>query len=504
MKLILVLAFAMMSCRPSGHEEGELAELGETSTFGIADIKKLIADNPQMRTGEELLEALPSALLSRYTILHTSRSIQNASSQNPRVILFSDKFFIGFNGDSSQRGNDRIELMEYDRKKHQFNLAEVRLAEPAGPTVVENPKICSVCHGADAHPLWDPYAEWPGAFDTGDHFFNTKWAEAEFKRFSQGNAKKGRYQKLKDLSTYTSRTPSRDLANVLDKLLEDRIAYHLFPSIKNLSSYVYALQAVDSRCSDIESFIPASLATKFKSNYQSVKSETNGRYTQFSEYRINLARVMGHYREGDDVPYSDLDFSTERDHNLIAGLRYLLERDGGSIGYWFSTIGMDVYRMPRDSTATKLGQGLAKVSIPYLVKQGIDLQDCNKLKRASLKALENLQTTSPDPIATGNPKPLSIVDSNKLPQDQFLRNTYQFVASSCSNCHQAGGDVPKIPFLDPAAMAKELQGSNLLSEIERRIKLPANARDVMPPAAPIQDLDIINGFLQALKYVKEH
>src|SRR5271169_4010700 len=83
--------------------------------FDFAAFRALI-EARQIRSVEELLPALPVSLRYRYALVFASRSLQGASSVNPRVVMYGAdaRFVITFNGEAAQRGFESVETMEFD------------------------------------------------------------------------------------------------------------------------------------------------------------------------------------------------------------------------------------------------------------------------------------------------------------------------------------------------------------------------------------------------------
>src|SRR5439155_15939053 len=109
---------------------------------------------------EELLAALPAPQRSRYALMFESRSLQGATPENPRVILFGPdaRIILTFNGSPAQRGFRVVETMEFDDGEKEFRLRELVFPDPAGGAaqvqVSEvNPPHCARCHGAPPRPV---------------------------------------------------------------------------------------------------------------------------------------------------------------------------------------------------------------------------------------------------------------------------------------------------------------------------------------------------------------
>src|SRR6266700_4996759 len=110
-----------------------------------------------VRSVEQLLPLLSPALRSGFVLVFDSRSVQEASLLDPRVLLFGNdaRFIISFNGEARQRGFDVVETMEFDDASASFELREIRFPGGAGDEVdfsQANPARCAVCHGLPAHP----------------------------------------------------------------------------------------------------------------------------------------------------------------------------------------------------------------------------------------------------------------------------------------------------------------------------------------------------------------
>jgi len=122
------------------------------------------------RTLEAALAQLPAALRSNYVLMFHSRSLQEASPAEPRVLLYSRDatLVVAFNANAAQRGGDALEVMRYDARSARFLFQELRFpagAESSGPVASPlNPPQCLACHGAVARPIWDTYPAWPGAW----------------------------------------------------------------------------------------------------------------------------------------------------------------------------------------------------------------------------------------------------------------------------------------------------------------------------------------------------
>src|SRR5689334_2657737 len=64
---------------------------------------------------EQLIPLLPPAYHSNFTLVHASKSIQQASPLYPRAVLFGDdgRLLMSFNGHQSQFGANTLELLVF-------------------------------------------------------------------------------------------------------------------------------------------------------------------------------------------------------------------------------------------------------------------------------------------------------------------------------------------------------------------------------------------------------
>jgi mono/diheme cytochrome c family protein len=137
--------------------------------FAFQDLRQVLEER---RVGdvEGLIAALPEDLRRHYTLVFSSRSLQEASEDHPRALLFGStaRLILSFNGDPGQRGFDAVETMEVEAATQHVLFREITFA-PAGANAAAvisepNPPRCAVCHGNPARPIWDLPPEWPGVY----------------------------------------------------------------------------------------------------------------------------------------------------------------------------------------------------------------------------------------------------------------------------------------------------------------------------------------------------
>jgi hypothetical protein len=118
----------------------------------------------------DLLALLPEKYRRSYTMIYDSDSIQDATPANPRVVLYGRlaKFILTFNGDPSQVGYDRAEILQFRDDTQQFELRKITFTGGTATISDANPAECVFCHGTDPRPFWSSYNNWPGVFGSQD------------------------------------------------------------------------------------------------------------------------------------------------------------------------------------------------------------------------------------------------------------------------------------------------------------------------------------------------
>jgi hypothetical protein len=176
-----------------------------SSAFGYQDLETLIR-NEDIRSIETLLPRLPLELRGGITFMHASRSLQEGSPANPRVLLFGEtaELVLSFNGREDQLGYDELEVLEFNSKANRFFLRAIQFARNGGAKAVisqPNPARCTTCHGTDPRPLWDGYNFWRGAYGSIDDVLNPQPA------CEPGECPRGEAEWFADFSSDARRHP---------------------------------------------------------------------------------------------------------------------------------------------------------------------------------------------------------------------------------------------------------------------------------------------------------
>lgn len=145
---------------------------------GFERIAALLHKDGTIDSVAKLLPKLPDkSLLEDYVLMRETQSLQSASKDAPRVILFGGSGDLVLAYDST---GESLEAIEFDRKKKRWDFYAVAFKE-GKVHVRKNPDSCTGCHTKELRPNWEPYAYWPGAYnDLEDMSASEKKAYGEF------------------------------------------------------------------------------------------------------------------------------------------------------------------------------------------------------------------------------------------------------------------------------------------------------------------------------------
>jgi hypothetical protein len=478
---------------------GFSAMAARAEPFGFAALRQLI-ETRDVRTVEGLIEALPVALRTHYSLVFASRSLQGASFAAPRAILFGDDatLVVTFNGDSTERGHDAVETMEFDPLNHQFLFREIIFPtggegdKPrfSGP----NPARCAACHGAPARPVWDSAPLWPGVYGERYRAGLSAIEAAGLKTFLAQQQSHPRYRALlgaENLSHRDTYVPtSRELYNgVMPEPPNARLSMLLATlNVRSIVSEIVRapaarahryvlLAAAGGSCGPLAQFYPDAAALSMSHHYAAYEASADAP-------RLQQAANKGHRRASDRDARHGLAAPTE-----AAQLRFVSEQSlGVATRHWTLALEEGTRDLAAPESAGTLDQALFEwvaASDPDLRSMaayrsfGADDGYCAYLRRESRKALEpwyEAHPVRPTPVAAPASGPLTAAEvSRTLAQPAMLER--------CAACHR--GEVgPALPFADTDALALALhregyRRGRLLDEILYRLA-PEAGVDAMP------------------------
>lgn len=465
-------------------------------------LKRLIIENNVVSI-EELLPLLPESFRSHYALMFNSRSLQEASYGDPRVILYGPeaKLVVTFNGQAGQRGFNALETMEFDDATKTFRFHEVTFpgrSTARGESASRigfsdsNPDQCLKCHGRPPRPIWDTYPLWPGAYGERDHFSLSKKEREGLAEFLRNQPSHPRNRHLIDPKLFLERDnllarsatrydgsdsmdPNSELNALLSRLNFRAIAAEVGHA-SGFGVYQYALlAALQPECGGIEDFLPEKIRSSYTRSYDAFAADTD-RINRDQDH-LKLLRTLGGSPADNPLP-----MSTAAGGAAAAKFRYLVEQGLRiSTDQWSPALEKATYDF---STA-----GLSIMDLrPYLLEEVSRRDDrvrdlsatsasssrfCSYLKTRSLRALAGVPTP---PVAVhGVPKTVAVAEKSgpsTFPGHPLLQR--------CIACHE-GGVGPALVFSNQATLARELRErrysrGHLLDEILFRLSPEAGAR----------------------------
>lgn len=453
----------------------------------------LIGEEP-VHSAEDLLARLPETFRSRYVLVFNSRSLQGASFENPRVILFSAdaRLVLTFNGAPSQRGYAAIETMEFDPAASQFVLRELAFsATAAGRSEMQvsqpNPSKCLVCHGNPARPLWDSFPSWPGVYGENYQAPLSREEREGLDAFSTHQAQDPRYRYLADFRRYAApetfhesntqryqgieeEPPNSVLTTLLQRQNLQAIATSLQQSPRFLA-YRYALLAsLDRGCGDPSGYVPAALRRAYAASPADLEADARAK-TRVEEAAKERRLLSGNH-------------AVHAEPESLDRFRYLAELGlGMPAGQWTLALEKDTFDFTmRGPAGSVLEQALAPTLLQedaafgeLFEARGVtdDGKYCAYLKRRSLAALAAVPDQSA--LAQAGRQPAAAAASGSRAQ------TPPALLERCILCHSENAVGPRIPFGQPDLLAAGLARGGypkgtLFDEIVFRLSPEAGAR----------------------------
>lgn len=270
----------------------------------LKDIRSWV-ERGEVRSVEEVVRKLPPDMRSRFVLMERSRSLQQASPQAPRAILYGDRagLVVSFNGAPGHRGYGSIEAIELDPSGLSYEMRSFDFTGATPHISPPNPEICLRCHRALPRHSWEPYPYWPGALGEGPKFSAEERRRLE--TFSASAGSHPLYRHL-DFSRVKSRdsTPAFELyALVTEQNL--RRAPALIAASTDYARYRPALLGALADCPEIASWAPE---LEKNAPWESVRQDTLRRFQKLP------------------APYQRI--LTSAVPSVVAKLRYLLESRG--------------------------------------------------------------------------------------------------------------------------------------------------------------------------------
>jgi hypothetical protein len=469
-----------------------LAEPAPAGEFGFDSLSQVIAER-HVGSVEELLAALPEDLRTHYSLVFSSRSLQGASFEHPRAVLFGSnaQLILTFNGDPSQHGFEAVETMEFDAHANRFIFREITFSldqtPPAARISEPNPARCVACHDHPARPIWDVPPAWPGVYGERYGAGLSTIELRGLRRFLAIQATHPRYRYLQgaaalaDRDTYVSSSRATYNGESVEppnaRLSAQLATFNVRSILSELASQPGFASHLN--CGAVADFYPPSLQPAIAADYKSYSKATAvADHSQSSAKTLRLG--------GRQTPYSGLASPAE-----FTELRYVAERAlDVSTRHWTLAFERGSYDMSAPAGTVTLEQAL----FAWLARTDPELQTvaayrtfnaddayCRHLKRASQLSiaawLETHAAFAPAPDAPNNAAP-----------GHHAPGSMPALVQQCAACHSS--DIaPVLPFGDPAALATRLLDGNyphgrLLDEILFRLT-PEAGTERMPRGVAI-------------------
>jgi hypothetical protein len=498
--------------------------------FNYESLKKLIQDN-QSTSVDDVLPKLPEDCRSHFVLVRNSRSLQYGDDLNPRVILRCDssRLLLSFSNDSRQPGYNTLEAIQFDDPTATFGFKEITFnGSGKTPSLNESPTSCIQCHRTSPRPNWDTYDFWPGVYGgegTGGQIIVGSPEDTAFRAFLKTHdGKQDRYSSLIGLMKYsdvagsiTANSTSEhvplyfavpdvsDINSSISKLNFMKIMKEM-QSLPDYQKYKFAALAAVAGCTQIESFIPASVKVEnSRVSYNAIDTDTRNAYRSYVIEKFKRQRNFSRGPTEHPVPplspaapYYDPEKDGINGYGLqladpIASLRYIMALQKKDIEHWFIARDEGSYDFSDGGYAEQqLSALLAEeviasnpefkssfnikfdpdILIKYLTNQ-ISPETCENLKKISLQALSTSgETAEANPI-------VAKANFNSAPNIVMPKSL-----NTCVQCHAMKIEgIPSIPFNNPQDLKPLLNQGNyprgaLLEEIYYRVN--TNGPDHMP------------------------
>jgi hypothetical protein len=483
---------ARNSLQISPNYQLSLDRLMTRDPLSLEQIGHLVASSENYDDFIKRLGLKAPELFENAVILHHSASLQHASFENPRVLLFGRGTVLGFSEDPNKKERV-VELLAFNPSDSRFKPAEIEFLPGKKPTLKNNPKECGACHGLgdEFRPLWQPYDVWPNAFGArAGVFFGIKQdsgnrdEEKAYKRFIQNDSLTGIYASIAGRPSLTPRfgkslqlEGNTDFTQYISSFNFLKMMTILKNEFKQDNPFRYALLAGLNGCIlnekkpghkglSVEDFIPTSIISKMPLKHQDILSDTIQARKEMMERFISQ---YGHYFVGTNEDFSftqRLDF----ENGIIGNARFILENLGIEWSRFTLSMGENLYSMAVPTILSgELGTAFRAFSLDIFLELMPKIQiqdggskseytwaffDCEKLAKKSREALTNSAITF---------RPLPAIDK---------RTSGSGLApmARCVQCHAVKKQGPYIPFDDGVELQKWLRQKKHLEKTITRIR----------------------------------
>ena len=480
-------------------------------------------ETQRLRSVEQVLTTLSPTLRYRYLLVFSSRSLQEASYEAPRVILFDNdaRTIITFNGDPAQRGFNALEVMNFDEASGRFEFREITFPSAADASVgvtfsAPNPPRCQSCHGGMPRPIWDSGPLWPGVYGERYGMKLSGRERAGLEAFLARQGSDPRYRLLlgverwSDPETFrvsshaqyasTAQEPPNAQFGTLLSVLVGRSLARELEQRPALQAYRYALLGLaEGRCGALADFLPKESWSQMRPAWRTFTHDVARAQTAQTQSRIR--------RLVDPMRFDGS--SRESAAPEVMGLGFLAQQvsDMGP-SMWTTALEPGSYDLPpsavgslRDALLRSAESNDSELTESSALAAGSDSDRyCAYLQRRSRAGLSNATETE-----KGRAEALLRRDGNNGTEMAAVVGISPSIAAAhthlgllrpgrllglCAGCHESGVG-PPISFNDPESLARELRTQTathgtLLGEVLFRLS-PAAGVARMPLGITLSD-----------------
>ncbi len=310
-----------------------VAQIFNHSAPRFSDLQK---NQDQFKNYESFLGYLKTSypnLFDHFVLLHKSQSLQKASAEYPRVILFDGGVAMAFSDHPGQAGR-RVEMIETEPGTYKMTFREISFSSSGTVSFDAEPKSCIACHGSPARPIWSPYDFWAGAFGSNIGRPMTKEERLAYQSFPT-KVSDGIMGQLSNLSQEPASNVEA-LTQYLQMLNLGRWVQENFPTNVKDVPYIYALTYVLSECSakmgssyqetDLHDLFPFLMLQSFNIPYADISRDTDEAFLAYRkelgfqyknsfpngqmEFPTDINRLRGSNEVDEEVKRSSFDFGS--------------------------------------------------------------------------------------------------------------------------------------------------------------------------------------------------
>jgi len=540
--------------------------------FTLTELTKIIrTESCQVKTIDDVLGLLPERMRSRLALFYKSKSLQAPHKTdyiNPRAILSSVQgtapnlapaMMLSFNGEPSQRGYNRLEVLNLNplaRDGNVFNYHEIEFPEEntvgalswtEAQTQIRisaaNPAKCVQCHGTPARPVFQQYPNWEGAYGSrhtsgltpeetaGLTSFINAHSNNNLSRYRHINPKRfetvylseisGKIILLNDKITFTNAEQTKTMNTDLSNYNGIRIA-SLIKKQPFYEAFKYAIVGAFRLCGNPTSFFTQPVLEKLKNNI-----DLNGKFSS-PEARINsekaflqiasnmLQSTFGSY---ESIVGPKYDFSASPQERMTTQ-RQFWNNDEVLFGLAVDTLARQGYdRYIPEAAMLRLifeGQGVDMSNWwsdlkrnTYRTNSGFGL-NWDTMLRAQEPTTEWALPEYPNreervkiceklaPLSRAAMANFAVKDSPIQPPPGLSNNGLPSIfQKTCAKCHVENDIGPRIPFDDAAKFTVWLKDPRRLKRIKYKL-FEAPELESMPPTRHLsaEEKAQLDNFLQ--------